>query len=141
MTCAEAREKLSLYIYGELDFTTEELFEQHVSGCECCRTAIGEERRWHESVKANAVEPPQQVQDALKLYDEMKSTVDDTKRVELFKQILEIAADQFYSIGIKSPNEGFGIRKNNMRNIPDRILNSFGYPAPAPTNPEQYFKA
>ncbi len=58
-----------------------------------------------------------------------------TPSVDLFKQILEIAADQFYSIGIKSPNEGFGIRKNNMRNIPDRILNSFGYPAPAPTNP------
>ncbi|WP_310418903.1 ABC transporter substrate-binding protein [Mycoplana sp. BE70] len=90
---------------------------------------------------ANAVEPPQQVQDALKLYDAMKSTVDDAERVELFKQILEIAADQFYSIGIKTPNEGFGIRKNNMRNIPDKILNSFGYPAPAPTNPEQYFKA
>ena len=81
------------------------------------------------------------MQDALKLYDEMKSTVDDAKRVDLFKQILEIAADQFYSIGIKSPNEGFGIRKNNMRNIPDRMPNSFGWPAPAPTNPEQYFKA
>jgi hypothetical protein len=80
MTCAEAREKLSLYIYGELDFTTEELFEQHVSGCECCRTAIGEERRWHESVKANAVEPPlellsncrQQLRDAVEVAQEAK---------------------------------------------------------------------
>ena len=43
----------------------------------------------------------------------MKSTVDDGKRVEAFKQILEIAADQFYSIGIKIPNDGYGIRKNN----------------------------
>ncbi len=36
---------------------------------------------WYGDQKAaNAVEPPQQVQDALKLYDEMKSTVDDAKR-------------------------------------------------------------
>jgi peptide/nickel transport system substrate-binding protein len=71
----------------------------------------------------------------------MKSTVDADKRVAAFRQILEIAADQFYCIGIKIPNDGYGIRKNNMRNIPDKIFNSFGYPAPAPTNPEQYFKA
>ena len=58
MTCPEAREKLSFYIYGELDFATEELFEQHVSGCERCRAAMEEERQWHESVKASAVEPP-----------------------------------------------------------------------------------
>jgi peptide/nickel transport system substrate-binding protein len=90
---------------------------------------------------ANAVEPPKQVQEALKLYDEMKSTVDADKRVAAFRQILEIAADQFYCIGIKIPNDGYGIRRNNMRNIPDKIFNSFGYPAPAPTNPEQYFKA
>ena len=97
---------------------------------------------WYGDKKAaNAVEPPDQVQDALKHYDEMKSTVDEAKRVDLFKKMLEIAADQFYSIGIKRPNEGFGIRKNDMRNIPDKIFNSFGYPAPAPTNPEQYFKA
>ena len=38
---------------------------------------------WYgDKTAANAVEPPQQVQDALKLYDEMKSTVDDAKRVD-----------------------------------------------------------
>ena len=97
---------------------------------------------WYNSPTAkNAVEPPEQVKDALKLYDVMKSTVDEAKRAEAYKQILEIAADQFYTIGIKIPNDGYGIRKNNMRNIPDQVFNSFGYPSPAPTNPEQYFKA
>jgi len=97
---------------------------------------------WYGDKKAaDAVVPPQQVQDQLALYDRMKSTVDEAERVDLFKQILEIGADQFYAIGIKIPNDGYGIRKNNMRNIPDKIFNSFGYPAPAPTNPEQYFKA
>lgn len=89
----------------------------------------------------NAIEPPQQVQDALKLYDVMKSTVDDAERTAAFTQILQIAADQFYSIGIKVPNDAYGIVKNNMRNVPASVPNSFGYPSPAPTNPEQYFKA
>ena len=97
---------------------------------------------WYgDKTAANAVEPPAQVQDALKLYDEMKSTVDDAKRVEVFKQILEIAADQFYCVGIKVPNDAYGIVKNDFHNVPKKMPNSFGYPTPAPTNPEQYYKA
>ena len=81
------------------------------------------------------------MQDALKLYDVVKSTVDDAKRVDAFKQILEIAADQFYCIGIKVPNDAYGIVRNDFHNVPEKMPNSFGYPTPAPTNPEQYFKA
>jgi peptide/nickel transport system substrate-binding protein len=97
---------------------------------------------WYNDKSApNAVEPPDQVKKALELYDVMKSTVDDAKRVDALKQILEIAADQFYTIGIKVPNNGYGIVKNNFKNVPEKMPNSFGYPSPAPTNPEQYFKA
>ncbi len=96
---------------------------------------------WYNDKSApNAVEPPAQVQEALKLYDEMKSTVDDARRTEAFKQILEIAADQFYTVGIKIPNDAYGIVKNNFKNVPEKMPNSFGYPTPAPTNPEQYYK-
>lgn len=97
---------------------------------------------WYNNKSApNAVEPPDQVKKALELYDVMKSTVDDAKRVDAFKQILEIAADQFYTVGIKIPNDAYGIVKNNFKNVPDKMPNSFGYPTPAPTNPEQYYKA
>jgi peptide/nickel transport system substrate-binding protein len=96
---------------------------------------------YNNKTAANAVEPPAQVKQALELYDVMKSTVDDAKRVDAMKQILEIAADQFYTVGIKIPNNGYGIVKNNFKNVPDKMPNSFGYPSPAPTNPEQYFKA
>jgi len=80
MTCPEARENLGLYLYGDLDFATEELFEQHVSVCELCRAAIAEERQWHDSVKANAVEPPlellsncrQELHDAIQIAQEAK---------------------------------------------------------------------
>jgi peptide/nickel transport system substrate-binding protein len=36
---------------------------------------------------------------------------------------------------------GYGIKKNNMKNVPDEVFNSFGYPSPAPTHPEQYYKS
>ncbi|HEX4296912.1 MAG TPA: ABC transporter substrate-binding protein, partial [Devosia sp.] len=103
--------------------------------------AMGWQIWYNDKTAPNAVEPPQQVQDALKAYDAMKSTIDDAKRNEAFKQILQIAADQFYCIGIKIPNDGYGIRKNNFKNVPDKMPNSFGYPTPAPSNPEQFYKA
>jgi peptide/nickel transport system substrate-binding protein len=103
--------------------------------------AMGWQIWYNDKTAANAVEPPAQVKEALALYDEMKSTIDDARRVEAFKQILEIAADQFYSIGIKVPNDAYGIVRNDFHNVPERMPNSFGYPTPAPTNPEQYFKA
>ena len=103
--------------------------------------AMGWQIWYNDKGAVNAVEPPAQVKEALALYDEMKSTIDDARRVEAFKQILDIAADQFYSIGIKVPNDAYGIVRNNFHNVPERMPNSFGYPTPAPTNPEQYFKA
>jgi hypothetical protein len=58
MTCAEARQNLSLYLYGELDFTTEELVDEHLAGCEECAGALAKERQWHEAVAAEPAEVP-----------------------------------------------------------------------------------
>ena len=43
------------------------------------------------------------------------------------------------TIGISTPAPSFGIVKNTMHNVPDAMINSWLYPNPAPTNPEQYF--
>ena len=56
------------------------------------------------------------------------------------KQILLGAADNFYVFGISLPSDGYGIVKNNMRNILKTMPNSFGWPTPAPTMPEQFYK-
>jgi HEAT repeat protein/putative zinc finger protein len=58
MTCAEARQNFSLYLYGELDFSTDELLEQHVAECAECESALTKERQWHESVAAASTEVP-----------------------------------------------------------------------------------
>ena len=90
--------------------------------------AMGWQIWYNDKTAVNAVEPPAQVKEALELYDEMKSTVDDARRVEAFKQILEIAADQFYSIGIKVPTTPTASCATTCTTCLTGCSNSFGYP-------------
>ena len=55
------------------------------------------------------------------------------------RQILDIAAEEFYVIGISLPTPGFGIVKNTFHNVPASMPGAWIYPTPAPTNPEQFF--
>jgi anti-sigma factor RsiW len=58
MTCSDVLENLSFYVYGELNFTTEELIEQHLDKCAGCRAALERERLWHQAVQAEPAEAP-----------------------------------------------------------------------------------
>ncbi|EJC84308.1 ABC-type dipeptide transport system, periplasmic component [Rhizobium leguminosarum bv. trifolii WSM2297] len=89
---------------------------------------------------ANAEEPPEETKKQLELYDKLKSTSDPSAQQEVMKQILQGAADNFYVFGVSLPPDGYGIVKNNMKNITKTMPNSFGWPTPAPTMPEQFYK-
>jgi len=85
-------------------------------------------------------EPPEAVREQFRLWDAIRATADEAEQVALMEQVLEIAADQFYAIGIASTVPGIGIVKNNFHNVPDSMPSTGGaYNAPGPTNPEQYF--
>jgi peptide/nickel transport system substrate-binding protein len=84
-------------------------------------------------------EPPTATQEQLALYDELRTTADEERQAELMNEILEIAAEEFYVIGVSLPGQGYGIVKNNFRNVPDVMPAAWLYPHPGPTNPEQYF--
>jgi len=84
-------------------------------------------------------EPPADVQRQMELYDQIKATGDLDLQNELMKEIIAIAKDQFYVIGISSSPPGYGIVKNNFHNVPTSMPGSWQYPDPAPTNPEQYW--
>ena len=58
MTCSDAQSKLSLYLYGELEFSQEEELEQHVSECAVCERALTREKAWHGSVNAERTDVP-----------------------------------------------------------------------------------
>ncbi|MBV8867504.1 MAG: HEAT repeat domain-containing protein [Acidobacteriaceae bacterium] len=47
MTCHDVQLQLSLYLYGELEFATEEAVEQHLANCAFCQQALAREKTWH----------------------------------------------------------------------------------------------
>ncbi len=88
---------------------------------------------------AAPVEPPAEVQAQLELVTQLRETIDPAAQAELFQQILDMAAEQFYAIGITLPGPGYGIAKTNLRNVFEPMPNAYLYPHPGPTNPEQYY--
>jgi peptide/nickel transport system substrate-binding protein len=75
----------------------------------------------------------------MELYQQLMSTADEARQVQLMKQILDIAADQFWVIGLSTPIKGYGIVRNDFHNVPQSMIGAWLYPTPAPTNPSQYF--
>jgi ABC-type transport system substrate-binding protein len=84
-------------------------------------------------------EPPTATKRQMELYDQIKATGDAAEQEALMQEILQIAADEFYALGISLPAPGYGIVKNNFKNVPPSFANAWLYPHPAPTNPEQYY--
>jgi peptide/nickel transport system substrate-binding protein len=84
-------------------------------------------------------EPPAATKEQMDLYNQIKATGDAAKQAELMKKIVEIAADQFYVIGITLPPNDYGLVRNDFHNVPKTMPGAWQYPNPAPTNPEQYY--
>lgn len=85
-------------------------------------------------------EPPEVVRHQLELYDQFKANAELDVQIGLMKQILDVAAEQFYNLGITLPPPGYGIVSNNFRNVPEQMYHAgWAYNDPAPTHPEQYF--
>lgn len=101
--------------------------------------------KWNEWYTSGGIEgepPPDAVREQFRLYDKVQTTLSDTDRRDAFQRIVDIAADQFYVIGILRPSDGFGIVSNRFRNTP-AITTSSGFNAngPGPSRPEQYYLA
>lgn len=89
--------------------------------------------------QAEPEEPPQAIQQQFALYDELVATADPDEQTRLLNEILTIAQENFWVIGIGTPAVVYGIRKNNLKNIPDSMWEAAVYPTPGPSNPAQYY--
>ena len=65
---------------------------------------------WYASGGKSGEEPPAAVKKQMDLYREITKYSDPAKQKELMKQLLDIAADQFYSIGISTPGPLYSAR-------------------------------
>jgi peptide/nickel transport system substrate-binding protein len=94
---------------------------------------------YNDKNSVDAVEPPEATKRQFEAYNELRQSSDPARQNELMAEILQIAADEFYVFGITLPLDGYGILANRLKNVQPVMPNSWGYPTPAPTNPEQYY--
>ena len=87
-----------------------------------------------------AIEPPEDVKAQQELYKKLLATGDQDKQHEIMLELLNNAADQFLVFGVSLPPDGYGVIKNDMVNTMPVMPNSFGWPTPGPSAPEQFFK-
>ncbi len=93
---------------------------------------------WYASGGKSGEEPTAAAKKQMELYREVLKTADVGKQNELMQQLLNIAADEFYAIGISTPGPLFSAVKNNLHNVYARPF-AWTYPSPVASNTEQYF--
>lgn len=88
---------------------------------------------------ANAEAPPPNVQRQMRIYRQIMGEPDQNRQNEMMRQVMDIAADEFYAIGLCQEQMFYSIASRNLRNIPELQFDSWTYPNPAPSNPCQFF--
>lgn len=84
-------------------------------------------------------EPPDRVKEQMELYNRVKVTRDPDEQLALMRQVLDIAAEQFYCIGTVLVPKGYQVVANEFRNVPDPLPYDWYHAWLARTNTCQYF--
>jgi peptide/nickel transport system substrate-binding protein len=94
---------------------------------------------WYQSGGETGEEPPEVIKEAQSLYDEITRTASADQQEALFRQILEIAAENLWVIGNVTKPPALIIVKDDFRNVPEMSISSWELMTPGNTMPEQYF--
>jgi peptide/nickel transport system substrate-binding protein len=89
----------------------------------------------------DGIEPPEPVKEQYRIYQEVLTEADPAQRNALMRQVLDIAKEQFFLIGVSTPVPPYGVVKNDFHNMVDETFFAGSFPYPGVTNPEQYFKS
>jgi peptide/nickel transport system substrate-binding protein len=112
-----------------------DFFAQHTQGS---RYAIPW-AQWYVSGGKDGQEPPESQKQRMKLFDQARATADLGKRGEIMKQLFDLSAEAFETIGICLAVNAFGICKTNLQNVPAKCPSSWSWPNPGPSLPQQFF--
>ena len=75
----------------------------------------------------------------MKLFDDARATADLTKRAAIMKELFDLGADSFETIGVCLAVNSFGIVKTNLQNVPQKYPSAWSWPNPGPALPQQFF--
>ncbi|NYZ11855.1 ABC transporter substrate-binding protein [Azospirillum sp. RWY-5-1] len=96
--------------------------------------------RWAmNSSDPQAVNPPPSVIRQIETYERIKGVADADAQHRMMGDVLDIAAEEFFTIGVSLPDAGRGVVRTDFRNIPKVMFETWLYPAPAPANPPLFF--
>lgn len=97
--------------------------------------------RWYATGGDGGEEPPEEVQRQLELYDEILITPDEATRIELWREIMDIHAENLYHMGICDRAPVPTVVSNRMHNVPETDWNiAWEAGNIGTTNPCQYYK-
>jgi peptide/nickel transport system substrate-binding protein len=94
---------------------------------------------WFNTNGAKGEEPPEATKKQFTLYRDALATPDDKERDDLFKEILNIARDQFYVIGTTLSLPTYAVLSNKFRNVPEVQPDCWPYPSPGQVHSEQFW--
>ena len=112
-----------------------DFFAQHTQGS---RYAIPW-TQWYVSGGKDGQEPPEGQKRRMKLFDQARATADLQERGEIMKQLFDLTAEAFETIGICLAVNAFGICKTNLQNVPAKYPSSWSWPNPGPALPQQFY--
>ena len=76
---------------------------------------------------------------AMELYDRAQTAATEADRLARFREILDIAAEQVWSISVATPPPALVAVQDGLHNVPDGALTGFFFMTPGNTGMETYF--
>jgi len=95
--------------------------------------------RWYTTDGKEGEEPPQEIKNLYAWWEEMKTTMDQDKRIELAQNILQSQADNLWCIGTVGCAPKPIICKKNIGNFPEEALHGWDVVWSCYKHPEQFF--
>jgi len=97
--------------------------------------------KWYMSNGKQGEEPSPSMKKRLDLYEQWRAASTTAEADKLYKEILQIAADEMEVLGVVRPPRDNAIRKSNLRNVYERMPAGWTYPTPAPSLLQQWYYA
>lgn len=94
---------------------------------------------WFNSNGERGEEPPAATKKQFELYRAALATPDDNERDEMFREILNIAQQEFYVLGTTLSLPTYSIKANNFHNVPKVQPDCWPYPSPGQVHCEQFW--
>ena len=95
--------------------------------------------KWFASNKVDGEKPVAAAVEQMELYWKLQETPDQKGREDLYRQIVAIAKEQFWAIGIGSAPAPYMVVSNRLKNVPNPIPDTPVYYTPAHGNPPSWF--